>query len=120
MSDRARPPADIAPAEFFRRWAPEAVNGDPDRRSKIAGLSARIQFELAGEGGGSYWLSLADGAVTGDEGRLDAPDLILSTDLGTWRQLNAGELKAPMAVMKGKLRFHGSMYLALKIHFIVG
>lgn len=120
MSDRARPPADIVPAEFFRRWTPEAVNGDPERRSKIEGLSARIQFELAGDGGGSYWLSLANGEVSGDVGRLDAPDLILSTDIDTWRQLNAGEIKAPMAVMKGKLRFHGSMYLALKIHFIVG
>ena len=45
---------------------------------------------------------------------------MLSTDLETWRKLNAGELKAPTAVMKGRLRFQGSMYLALKIHFILG
>ena len=119
MSERARPPGDIAPAEFFRRWAPDAVNGDPERRSQIAGLNARIQFELAGEGGGGYWLELANGAVRGDAGRLDAPDLVLSTDVETWRKLNAGEIKAPTAVMKGKLRFQGSMYLALKIHFII-
>ncbi|MEX2208446.1 MAG: SCP2 sterol-binding domain-containing protein [Myxococcota bacterium] len=119
MSERARPPDDIEPAEFFRRWAPEAVNGDPERRAKIEGMTARIQFELAGEGGGDYWLDIANGAVRGDAGRIDAPDLVLSTDLETWRGLNAGEIKAPTAVMKGKLRFQGSMYLALKIHFII-
>ncbi len=120
MTERARPPADIAPADFFRRWAPEAVNTDPDRRSKIEGLNARIQFELAGEGGGPFWLALSDGCVSGDAGRVESPDLVLSTDLATWRKLNAGEIAAPTAVMKGKLRFQGSMYLALKIHFIVG
>ena len=120
MSERARPPDDIDPADFFRRWAPDAVNTDPERRAKIEGLNARIQFELGGEGGGAYWLELANGSVRGDEGRVDAPDLVLSTDLETWRKLNAGELKAPTAVMKGKLRFQGSMYLALKVHFIIG
>jgi putative sterol carrier protein len=58
--------------------------------------------------------------VRGDAGKLDAPDLVLSTDVETWRKLNAGEIKAPTAVLKGKLKFHGSMYLALRIHFIIG
>jgi putative sterol carrier protein len=120
VSERARPPENIEPVEFFRRWAPDAVNHDPERRAKIEGLSARIQFELAGPGGGDYWLELANGVVRGDAGRVEAPDLVLRTDLETWRQLNAGEIKAPTAVMKGKLRFEGSMFLALKVHFIIG
>ena len=118
MSERARPPADIEPIDFFRDWAPRAVLTDPERKEKIAGLSARIQFELAGSG--DYWLEIGDGQVRGDAGRVREPDLVLHTDLDTWRKLNAGEIKAPMAVMKGKLRFTGSMYLALKIHFIIG
>ncbi|HKC51086.1 MAG TPA: SCP2 sterol-binding domain-containing protein [Myxococcota bacterium] len=120
MSERARPPADIAPAEFFRCWAPDAVRTDPERRKKLENLRARIQFDLAGEGGGLYWLEIGDGEVSGGEGPLAAPDLVLSTDVETWRKLNAGEVKAPTAVMKGKLRFQGSMYLALRIHFIIG
>ena len=120
MSERARPPGDIAPADFFRTWAPDAVRSDPERRKKLETLRARIQFDLAGEGGGLYWLAIADGDVQGGVGRLEAPDLVLSTDLATWRDLNAGEVKAPTAVMKGKLRFQGSMYLALRIHFIIG
>jgi len=120
VSDRARPPADIEPVEFFRSWAPEAVNSDPERRAKIEGLNSRIQFELSGAGGGDYWLELANGSVRGDAGRVEAPDLVLRTDVETWRELNAGAIKAPTAVMKGKLRFEGSMFLALKVHFIIG
>ena len=88
--------------------------------TKIRRQVGDAYFELAGDGGGPFWLELCDGAIRGDSGRLDAPDLVLSTDLETWRKLNAGELKAPTAVMKGRLRFQGSMYLALKIHFILG
>jgi putative sterol carrier protein len=120
VSDRARPPADIAPLEFFRSWAPDAVRSDPDRRKKLENLKARIQFDLSGEGGGLYWLAIGDGDVSGGEGRIDSPELTLLTDVGTWRALNAGEIKAPTAVMKGKLKFQGSMYLALRIHFIIG
>ena len=120
MSERARPPQDIAPAEFFRRWAPDAVRTDPERRKRLENLRARIQFDLAGDGGGLYWLEIGDGNVRGGDGAVPEPDLVLSTDVDTWRKLNAGEIKAPTAVMKGKLRFQGSMYLALRIHFIIG
>jgi putative sterol carrier protein len=120
VSDRARPPADIAPADFFQSWAPDAVRSDPERRKKLETLRARIQFDLAGDGGGLYWLEIGDGDVRGGEGALTEPDLVLKTDVTTWRELNAGEIKAPTAVMKGKLRFQGSMYLALRIHFIIG
>jgi len=120
VSDRARPPADIAPADFFRSWAPEAVRTDPERRKKLENTRARIQFDLSGDGGGLYWLELADGDVRGGDGAIREPELTLLTDVDTWRKLNAGEIKAPTAVMKGKLKFQGSMYLALKIHFIIG
>ncbi|HTO08226.1 MAG TPA: SCP2 sterol-binding domain-containing protein [Myxococcota bacterium] len=120
MSDRARPPADIAPEEFFRAWAPDAVRSDPERRKKLENLTARIQFDLSGPGAGLYWLQIGEGDVQGGAGPIEAPDLVLSTDLETWRALNAGMIKAPTAVMKGKLKFQGSMYLALRIHFIIG
>jgi putative sterol carrier protein len=120
VSERARPPQDIAPAAFFRDWAPQAVRTDPDRKKKLENLAARIQFDLSGQGGGLYWLAIGDGDVRGGEGPIESPDLTLHTDLKTWRDLNAGEIKAPTAVMKGKLRFQGSMYLALRIHFIIG
>ena len=118
--DRATPPGDIQPREFFCDWAPNAVASDPERRKRLDGLDARVQFDLAGEHGGTFHLRIHAGEVQGGVGPLESPDLVLSTDVATWRELNAGAIKAPTAVMKGRLKFKGSMYLALRIHFIIG
>ncbi len=120
VSGRAVPPAEISPLEFFERWVPDAVNHDAERRDRIAELRAKIQFELDGQGGGAYWLHVEGGRVQGSAGVLDAPDLVLRLDVPTWRRLNAGELSAPHALLTGALRFRGSVYLALRLHFILG
>lgn len=117
---RAVPPYEITPLEFFERWVPDAVNSDAERRARIADLRARIQFELDGPDGGAYWLHVEDGHVVGAAGTVEAPDLVLRLDVATWRRLNAGELSAPHALLTGALRFRGSIYLALRLHFILG
>ena len=119
MTARAVPPAEISPAEFFERWVPNAVHADQERRSKIEGLSARIQFELEGDGGGLYYLALNGGSVHGYPGRTPEPDLTLHLSVETWRRLNAGELNAMQAAATRVLRFHGNLYLALKVHFLL-
>jgi putative sterol carrier protein len=120
VSERAIPPSAISPLEFFERWVPDAVNSDAERRARIADVRARIQFQLDGDGGGAYWLHVEDGRVVGAAGVAEAPDLVLHLDVGTWRRLNAGEISAPHALLTGALRFRGSIYLALRLHFILG
>ncbi len=119
MSDRVRPPDDISPHEFFTIWAPAAVHGDPKRRKHIDGLEARIQFVLVGDEGGPFHLEIRGGVIRGASGYAESPDVTLETDIATWRDLNSGRVAAPTAVMKRRLKFTGSMFLALKIHFIV-
>ena len=58
--------------------------------------------------------------MLGASGSVEAPDLVLSLDVATWRRLNAGEISAPHALLSGALRFRGSVYLALRLHFILG
>jgi len=91
---------------------------DAGRREKLAGLDATIQFEI--EDVGRYFLKIAEGQLTGFIGTAEQPDLALQLDLATWRELNAGALNAPTAVMKRRLRFKGRLELALKLHFIIG
>ena len=77
MTERARPPEDIAPAEFFRRWAPEAVRSDPERRKKLDSLKARIQFDLAG--GNIRNVALASAFLAAEQGgRIRMEHLVLS------------------------------------------
>ncbi len=119
MSQRALPPDDISPHEFFTSWAPNAVRTDPERTKRLDGMYARIQFLISGADGGPFHLHIANGEIWGAAGHIEAPDVTLAVDVETWRQLNAGAIKAPEAVMAGKLKFKGNMYLALKIHFII-
>jgi putative sterol carrier protein len=120
VSGRAVPPHDISPAEFFSRWVPHAATRDPDRQQRVAGVRAAIQFELIGDDGGHFYVEIAEGMVSGAAGRLLAPDLHLRLEVATWRRLNAGELNAARAAASGLLKFEGSFYLALKLHFILG
>jgi putative sterol carrier protein len=120
MTERARPPDDIAPAEFFTRWVPEAVAADPERRRRLGETRAVLQFELEGDGGGTYTIRVAAGVATGEVGPSAAPDLRVRVDVATWRALNRGEISAPEALLRRRVHLHGSFLLALKLHLILG
>ena len=120
MNDRARPPEDIAPYDFFTRWIAEAVSRDDSRRVRLGNTDARIEFELTGEEGGVYTIHIQDGRVFGVEGRAESPNLQVRVDVETWRALNRGELSAPEALLRRRVKLHGDLLLGLKLHVILG
>lgn len=120
MKERARPPADITPGEFFTRWAPEQAASDEERRSRLGDTQAAIEFDITGEGGGVYTVRVDRGEVSGAEGPVEHADLRVRVDLATWRELNAGTLAAPEAVLRRRLHFQGNWLLAIKLHLILG
>jgi putative sterol carrier protein len=120
MRERAVPPDDITPEEFFTRWVPAAVVGDPERRRRLGEGDALLQFELDGDGGGCFALRIAAGEVTGASGPVERPDLRIELDVETWRALNRGELSAALAFLQRRVRLHGNLFLAVKLHLILG
>lgn len=118
--ERARPPRDILPSDFFLHWVPEAVASDPTRRTRLGDTQATVVFDLAGLHGGTYTVRIENGVVEGSEGAAADPDLRVHLDVDTWRRLNSGETSAPEAILKRQLRFHGSFLLGLKLHLILG
>jgi putative sterol carrier protein len=120
--ERARPPDDISPREFFTRWVPDAVARDAERRTKLGDTEAKVVFTIEPPGAAPepYTLEIAHGSVRGREGRSDAPDLDVHVDLETWRALNRGEISAPEALLRRRLRMRGNLVLALKLHLILG
>jgi len=120
VSERAVPPDDITPEEFFLRWVPAAVASDPARRERLAGKPVRIEFELEGLGGGRFGVHLEDGGVSGSVGPLAEADLRVRTDVATWRALNRGELSAPEAFLRRRVHLKGNLMLAVKLHLILG
>lgn len=120
MSDRAVPPEDIHPADFFTRWVPERVGADHDRRRRLGDTVATLEFELIGDGGGLYTLTLEAGMVRGWEGPAEEPDLRIRLDVQTWKALNTGELSAPEAFLRRRVLLEGNLMLAVKLHLIIG
>jgi putative sterol carrier protein len=118
--ERARPPDDIAPREFFTRWVPEAVARDEERRARLGATRAAIHFELLGPEGGDFTVAMDAGEVRGAEGVPGRADLHVRLDVPTWRALNRGELSAPEAMLRGRVRIRGDLLLAIKLHFILG
>lgn len=118
---RAVPPDDISPHDFFTRWVPEAVAEDEERRRRLGDTDAVIVFEIDGAGGGPFTLRIGPGGrVRGTPGASEEPDLAVRVDEETWRRLNRGEISAPHAVLKRRLRLHGDLLLGLKLHLILG
>jgi putative sterol carrier protein len=118
--DRAKPPADIAPEAFFTQWVPQSVATDDGRRSRLADTRAVIVFALTGPGGGDFTVRIDAGVVTGEVGAAVEHQLAVRVDVATWRQLNCGEISAPEALLRRRIKLKGDFILGLKLHLILG
>jgi putative sterol carrier protein len=120
VTERAKPPENISPDEFFTRWVPEMVAADEQRQAKLRNTNAVIVFELGGEDGHPYTLRIEEGRVGGSPGAVPEPDLRVRVDLATWRDLNAGRITAPEALLRRRVKLEGDFLLGLKLHLIIG
>lgn len=94
MTTIQRPPRDITPRDFFESWLP--------REYERLGTSVqpappdfKAQVELDGDGGGTWALELAGGALTVSSRSL--PDAAITMRLGVedWRAITVGEDGGP-------------------------
>jgi putative sterol carrier protein len=94
----------------------EKVTANP---AKIATLNASYQFDLTGEGGGTYHASFANGTYDIGEGALEAPGCTVTISAADFQALVAGKLNPTTAFMTGKLKIKGDMGLAMKLQTIL-
>ncbi len=85
----------------------------------IAGLDAVIQFQLKGEGGGDWNLSIKDGKSSIAEGIADKPRLTLTATAQDFKNVVAGKTNATQAFMMGKIKLTGDMNMAMKLVNII-
>ena len=82
---------------------------------KAEGMEAIIQYELSGDEGGNWVISIKDGACSVEEGTTDNPKMTLTADAQDYKDVVLGKQNAMQAFMQGKLKLKGDLNLAMKL-----
>jgi putative sterol carrier protein len=85
------------------------------RPDKATGTNAVIQYDITGQGGGTWHTVIKDGACTVKEGAGPTPSLTLSMSTQDWLDMASGKQSGQMLFMSGKLKLKGDMGLAMKL-----
>lgn len=88
--------------------------------NKMKGVTAVYQFELAGDGGGHFYIEVNDGAAEFMDGQAEDPNITVTMELEDFKKLLDGELNATSAFMTGKIKVKGDMSLAMKLQALLG
>ena len=80
-----------------------------------AGLSAVIQFDITGEGGGTWRAIVEDGALRVVEGAIPYPQLTITASTPDYIAISTGALNEQLAFMTGRIRAKGDLRLAMKL-----
>ncbi|MBI1277045.1 MAG: sterol carrier protein [Anaerolineaceae bacterium] len=83
--------------------------------SKAEGVNATIQFNLSGDNGGLFWLTIADGTCVAGEGQAENPKMTLKASADDWHAVSTGKMGAMQAFMSGKIKIEGDMGMAMKL-----
>ncbi len=79
------------------------------------GVRAKVQFELSGEGGGEWGVTIADGMVQVRPGRIESPALTVRVSAADWLAIVNRKMNPMAAFMQGRLKVVGPQSLALKL-----
>jgi putative sterol carrier protein len=86
--------------------------------SASKGLNAVFQFELSGEGGGSYNITVNDGTMEVKEGAAATPSVTIKMSADDYVKMVNGQLNGTMAYMKGQMKVSGNLMLAQKMQAV--
>lgn len=99
-----------------RPTAQAVIERLPDRfRPEIAGkVKATVQLDLTGDGGGQWWVRIADGTCAVGAGPTERPDVVLTATAEDYVRIRLGELDAITAASTRRLAVAGRFGVAIK------
>jgi len=103
---------DIGPKTVQQAIEGMTLSIDPNEAKN---LDATIQFDVSGEDGGDYYLTIADGRCTFTEGSIPDPTLTIDTPADVWLKIARKETNGALALMTGKYKGSGKMSLLMKM-----
>lgn len=107
----------LTPQQIFEEKIATRLKDNPDVAEKI---NSTYQFELTGDGGGSWGIDLTKKENHIVSGSLTEPKVTITMTAKDFVDLVEGRLNGQMAFMQGKLKLKGDMSLALKLQQILG
>lgn len=87
--------------------------------AKMKGVTAVYQFELSGDNGGVFHITVDDGKPAVVEAAHDSPNITITMAADDFDSMLEGKLNATSAFMAGKLKVKGDMSLAMKLQSLV-
>lgn len=81
---------------------------------KAKGVNAVIQFNISGDGGGQWMMTVKDETCTVEAGKAEKPRTTFVAKDEDWLKIINGELNPMNAYMMGKIKVLGDMSIALR------
>jgi putative sterol carrier protein len=85
------------------------------RSDKAEDMKAIYLFNMEGDGGGQWSISIADGKADSDDGAPETHDTEVRTKPETWIDLSNGDINPAFAIMTRKVHLGGNAGLAMKL-----
>lgn len=73
------------------------------------------QFDLAGEGGGQFVVTIRHGQCTVEEGKTEAPDVTISAAAADYLNIATGSYPFGLAYINGRLKVEGDLRLIVRM-----
>lgn len=87
--------------------------------SEAKGMNAVYQYNLTGDGGGNWYVTINDGAMTVTEGQHEKPNVTYTMDAKHYVDMANGDLDGTKAYLTRKLKVKGNIGLAQKLKKIL-
>ena len=104
----------MKPKDYFEDALPAKLT--PELAKSIG---SSFQFYVSGDEGGEWYLDFTRDSDWVGTGVLEDAKCRVTVSDTNWSDLLSGKVKAPMAVMQGKVKVAGNLALALKLQTLI-
>jgi putative sterol carrier protein len=121
---RHLPVADLYQEEATMADAPKSCKEVFDRMPEVfnkdaaKGLDAVFQFDLSGDGGGKWNVTVKNETCDVKEGAHASPNVTISMAAQDYLDMTTGKANPQMLFMSGKLRIAGDLGLAMRMQSV--
>ena len=93
--------------------AKQIIEGMPDlfRPERAGRANAVVQFNLTGDGGGDWYVTIRNRTCTVDQGQAENPTATINMEASTYLALSTGKLGSMKAFTSGKVKASGDLTL---------